>query len=65
MHGLSNGQAHIVALLSVAAGIPLAAAMEFSRSKSIAIVFGNKKRAGGFDLSPNSPQGDIFLDMVF
>jgi len=55
MHGLSNGQARIVALLSVAAGIPLAAAMEFSRSKSIAIVFGNKKRAGGFDLSPNSP----------
>jgi len=27
-----------VALLSVAAGIPLAAAMEFSRSKSIAVI---------------------------
>jgi len=38
MHGLSNGQACIITLLSVAAGIPLAAAMKFSRSKSIAIV---------------------------
>ncbi|WP_418814893.1 hypothetical protein [Phascolarctobacterium faecium] len=44
-----------MALLSVAAGIPLAAAMEFSRSKSIAIVLRQSKRAGGFDLSPNSP----------
>jgi hypothetical protein len=38
MHELSNGQAHIVALLSVAAGIPLAAAVQFSRNKSIAVV---------------------------
>jgi len=32
MHGLSSGQAHIIALLSAAAGIPLAAAIQFSRS---------------------------------
>ena len=30
MHGLSSGQAHILALLSAAAGIPLAAAIQFS-----------------------------------
>ena len=35
MHGLSRGQAHIVALLSPAAGIPLAAAVKFSRSGNL------------------------------
>ena len=33
MHGLSSGQAHILALLTAAAGIPLAAVIWFSRSK--------------------------------
>ena len=30
MHGLSRGQAYVVALLSPATGIPLAAAVKFS-----------------------------------
>lgn len=41
MHGLSNGQARIVALLSVAAGIPLAAAIKFSRSGNLLYWYGD------------------------
>jgi hypothetical protein len=35
MHELSKGQAHVVALLSPAAGIPLAATVKFSRSGNL------------------------------
>ena len=35
MHGLSRGQAYVVALLSPATGIPLAAAVKFSRSDNV------------------------------
>jgi len=35
MHGLSRGQAYVVALLSPAAGIPLAAAVKFSRGGTL------------------------------
>lgn len=35
MHGLGNGQAHIVTLLSPVADIPLAAAVKFSRSDNV------------------------------
>lgn len=56
MHGLSRGgQAHVVALLSPVAGIPLAAAVKFSRSDNVWNRFVAINRVGGFDLSPSSP----------
>jgi len=54
MHGLSSGQAYVVALLSPAAGIPLAAAVKFSRSGNLWDRFVEIKRTGRFDLSSNS-----------